>query len=299
MPSCVCLQCRVGSCRREVDSHSYSQNCTLTWLCFLRADEVPTHRRCVHVVHGLGNERNIRSNALIEHPNHGTPVARPTIVSAATAAHVCFSHFRLKQAWAITLSLFADTSDSPASNWHEVQLNIPKPERPYICWCQCNRQPTYTGDNNLLGITHCGINRSTGGCTFPACMMCIPSEAFVTAGAFVPSWNKLPEHHVGHGSVPGKLMGQAAVSYKLHVCLSLARAFCLPPTQASWSDAQIVFKFLCVWHTHVDCCCCFMQSGQGALSALNPNTTASTVMYGTSASSLTSMASGTSQVSFF
>ncbi len=41
--------------------------------------------------------------------------------------------------------------------------------------------------------------------------MCIP-EGFVTAGAFVPSWNKLPEHHVGHGSVPGKLMSQAAVS---------------------------------------------------------------------------------------
>ncbi len=38
--------------------------------------------------------------------------------------------------------------------------------------------------------------------------MCIP-ERFVTAGAFVPSWNKLLEHHVGHGSVPGKLMGQA------------------------------------------------------------------------------------------
>lgn len=42
-----------------------------------------------------------------------------------------------------------------------------------------------------------------------------------------------------------------------------------------------------------------MQSGQGALSALNPNATASTVMYGTSASSLTSKVSGTSEVSFF
>ncbi|DBA94256.1 TPA: hypothetical protein ACH3X1_001874 [Trebouxia sp. C0004] len=38
------------------------------------------------------------------------------------------------------------------------------------------------------------------------------------------------------------------------------------------------------------------QSGQGALTALNPNTTASTVMYGTSASSLTSMASGSSEI---
>ncbi len=136
----------------EKSRHSHSQNCTLTWLCFLRADDGPTHRRCVHVVHGLCNERNICSNALVEHPNHGTPVARPTIVSAVTAAHVCLFQFGLQQAWAIIVSLFADTSVSPASDWHEVQLNIPKPERPYICWCQCNRQPTYTGDNYLLEL---------------------------------------------------------------------------------------------------------------------------------------------------
>ncbi len=54
-----------------------------------------------------------------------------------------------------------------------------------------------------------------------------------------------------------------------------------------------------MYSVYIDCCCWFMQSGQGALSALNPNATASTVMYGTSASSLTSMASGSSEVSFF
>ena len=46
---------------------------------------------------------------------------------------------------------------------------------------------------------------------FPALMICI-LEGFATVGTFVPSWNKLPEHHVGHGSVPGKLMSQVAVS---------------------------------------------------------------------------------------
>ena len=116
---------------------------------------------------------------------------------------------------------------------------------------------------------------------------------------------------------------------------------CLPPpnpsppfSQPRMFTAQIVFKFLRVWHAHLWCTVTaslsdcmllylleqtvfevirskmpvpcdgtnvgnFVQSGQGALSALNPNATASTVMYGTSASSLTSMASGTSEVSFF
>ena len=39
-----------------------------------------------------------------------------------------------------------------------------------------------------------------------------------------------------------------------------------------------------------------MQTGQGVLTALNPNSTASMVKYGTSASSLTSTMTGTSEV---
>ena len=131
-------------------ARSPGQNCTLTWLPIgsLRADDDPTRRRCVHVVNGVRSERNLRSNAFIEHSNYGTPVARPTIVSAATAAQ--FAFFRRNSEATVTVSLFADTSVSPAPSWHEVQLVIPEPERPYICWCQCNRQPTYPGDTTFL-----------------------------------------------------------------------------------------------------------------------------------------------------
>ena len=167
-------------------------------------------------------------------------------------------------------------------------------------------QVTQPSWNHVIACTRCSIKLSTGAYIFSAFVMRIPEgfikalKRLVIAGAFVPSWNKLPEHHVGHGSVPGRLMPgccflhqafafsaprtcNTTLSYaqESSVCTTAACCpksmfqtefsqgilpidclpACLPPpppppppfSQPRRSDAQIVFKFLRVWHAHLWC----------------------------------------------